>query len=51
MRLRRQSGSDLDFSLSLNMLIQALESRNIKGDKVLEIWGRDITHICHGPLG
>lgn len=49
MRLQRQSGSDLDFSL--NVLMRAPESRNIKRDTVLEIWGRDITHIRHRPLG
>lgn len=49
MRLQRQSGSDLDFSL--NVLMRALELRKIKGDTVLEIWGRDIIHICHRPLG
>lgn len=49
MKLQRQSGSDLDFSL--NVLMRALELRKIKGDTVLEIWGRDITHICHRPLG
>lgn len=49
MRLERQSGSDLDFSL--NVLMWALQLKNIKGDTVLEIWGRDISHICHRPLG
>lgn len=49
MRLQWQSGSDLDFSL--NVLMRALELREIKGDTVREIWGRDITRICHRPLG
>lgn len=49
MRPERRSGSDLDFSL--NVLIRALQLENIKRDTVLEIWGRDISHICHRPLG
>ena len=50
MRLQRQRGCDLDFSL--NVLMWGPRSqRNIKGDTVLEIWGRDITHIRYTPLG
>lgn len=45
----RQSGSDLDFSL--NVLMRAPESKNIKGDRVLEIWDRDITRIRHSSPG